>query len=753
MRAIFSLPFRFLLVAAFAAGVSGVASAQDEFDDEFDDEFEESSEDPPPEETGDEDEFSDEFGEEEGGEAEPTEGEESAEEAPAEAREPEDARAQRLRFHNTIHGPTGGLRLVDAIPAAHQSFRAQLMSEFFFASDFLNTGDTNDHIGGHLSLSWAVHDLVEVFASIASYANSNDLEEPNLFQVLGDTQIGVKVGAMILPWLGVGGDLTIGLLNTVGDIGVVFGSTSVGLRADLTADFRGLPSPIPLITRFNLQYFFDNSENLIADVEDARFAALPDPMERRFEDRHLITRVERYALNINRVDFFNIALGVEAPLRAMEDLYINPMLEWTWSIPVNRQGYDCLFIPNPDMPEDPRPGDDGCLDKQGAAAFPMRLSLGVRVLPPVEGFAATAAVDIGLTGTSTFVREVSPTPPYNIMLGISYAYDAADPPPPVPVVQEVERRVEVRVPPPPKGRIIGTVVEQGNNQPVSGAIIAFPSRELTSLVTSQAGTFTTYEFDPGEVQLAITHAEYHDGTCAATIVEAGGDVELRCELQARPRVGTVHGRVVGTDGAAVSAEVQLRGQVNRTVRSDAAGVFSVGELPPGTYTVSVTADEYLIKSQSFDIRARETTEVQVDLVARPARPLVSIQRRAIQIRRQINFATDSAEILPTSNDLMTEIADVIIRNPQIRKIEIQGHTDNNGTAEHNMDLSQRRAESVRQWLIDHGVEADRLEARGYGMTRPLVPNITPANRARNRRVQFVIVEQQDDAAAAPAPAP
>jgi outer membrane protein OmpA-like peptidoglycan-associated protein len=753
MRAIFSLPFRFLLVAAFAV-VPGVALAQDEFDDEFDDEFEEPAADDDAEPAQGEDEFSDEFGEDVA-DAEAEGGGEDAEtpedaEAPADPHSEAAIRERRLRFHNTIQGPTGGLRLVDAIPAARQSFRAQLMSEFFFASDFLNTGDSNDHIGGHLSLSWAVHDLVEVFASIASYANSNNLEEPNLFQVLGDTQIGVKVGAMILPWLGVGGDLTIGLLNTVGDIGVVFGSTSVGLRADLTADLRGLDNPIPLITRFNLQYFFDNSENLISDVETARYDALPDPMERPFEDRHLITRVERYALNINRVDFFNIALGVEAPLEATEDLFINPMLEWTWSIPVNRQGYDCLFIPNPDMPGEPRAGDDGCLDKQGAAAFPMRLSLGVRVLPPVEGFAATAAVDIGLTGTSTFVREVSPTPPYNIMLGISYAYDASDPPVPAPVVQEVERRVEVRVPPPPKGRIVGTVVEQGNNAPVNGAIISFPGRELTALVSSQAGTFTTYELDPGEVQLAITHPEYHDGTCAATIAEAGGDVTLQCELQARPRVGTVRGRVVGTDGAAVMAEVQLRGQVSRTLRSDAAGVFSVADLAPGTYTVSVTADEYLIKTQSFDVRARETTEVQVDLVARPARPLVTVQRRAIQIRRQINFATDSAEILATSNDLMNEIADVIIRNPQIRRIEIQGHTDNQGTADHNLDLSQRRAESVRQWLVDHGVEADRLEARGYGMTRPLVPNITPANRARNRRVQFVITEEQA-ADAAPAP--
>jgi outer membrane protein OmpA-like peptidoglycan-associated protein len=120
---------------------------------------------------------------------------------------------------------------------------------------------------------------------------------------------------------------------------------------------------------------------------------------------------------------------------------------------------------------------------------------------------------------------------------------------------------------------------------------------------------------------------------------------------------------------------------------------------------------------------------------------VSLRAREIIIRRQINFATDSAEILPDSSGLLAEIADVLLRHPEIRLVEIQGHTDNTGDDDHNMDLSQRRAESVRQWLVAAGVEPGRLVARGYGETRPLVPNITAANRARNRRVQFMIQER------------
>ena len=122
-----------------------------------------------------------------------------------------------------------------------------------------------------------------------------------------------------------------------------------------------------------------------------------------------------------------------------------------------------------------------------------------------------------------------------------------------------------------------------------------------------------------------------------------------------------------------------------------------------------------------------------------------VRSRDIQIRRQINFATNSAEILPSSEPLMTEIADVLLRNPDLMKIEIQGHTDNTGRPAANMELSQNRANSVRDWLVAHGVGSARLEARGYGDTNPLVPNITPSNRARNRRVQFIIEERTEAA--------
>jgi outer membrane protein OmpA-like peptidoglycan-associated protein len=126
--------------------------------------------------------------------------------------------------------------------------------------------------------------------------------------------------------------------------------------------------------------------------------------------------------------------------------------------------------------------------------------------------------------------------------------------------------------------------------------------------------------------------------------------------------------------------------------------------------------------------------------------LVSVTTTNIRITQQINFAVNSDRILPTSNALMQAIADALTASPQIRKVSVEGHTDDAGPDARNLGLSERRAQSVVRWLTSHGIAADRLEAHGFGETRPLQP-ITGLTarpladaRARNRRVEFNITD-------------
>jgi OOP family OmpA-OmpF porin len=101
----------------------------------------------------------------------------------------------------------------------------------------------------------------------------------------------------------------------------------------------------------------------------------------------------------------------------------------------------------------------------------------------------------------------------------------------------------------------------------------------------------------------------------------------------------------------------------------------------------------------------------------------------------IEFAFDSAEILPASERTLNIALQILRDNPSAR-VEVGGHTDNVGNANYNRRLSQQRADSVRDWLVEHGVARNRMQTRGYGSAQPVAPNDTDEGRARNRRIEF-----------------
>ncbi len=119
---------------------------------------------------------------------------------------------------------------------------------------------------------------------------------------------------------------------------------------------------------------------------------------------------------------------------------------------------------------------------------------------------------------------------------------------------------------------------------------------------------------------------------------------------------------------------------------------------------------------------------------------VQVTNGQILILEQVFFDTDRDTIKRRSFRILQAVADVLRAAPHLRRISVDGHTDNRASDEHNLDLSQRRAAAVMRWLTEHGVEAGRLESHGYGASRPIASNENNAGRARNRRVEFVIID-------------
>ncbi len=120
---------------------------------------------------------------------------------------------------------------------------------------------------------------------------------------------------------------------------------------------------------------------------------------------------------------------------------------------------------------------------------------------------------------------------------------------------------------------------------------------------------------------------------------------------------------------------------------------------------------------------------------------VAVSDKGIVLLKMVQFETGKADLLKTSNSILDQVASTLEAHPEITRVQVEGHTDNRGKAALNLRLSQSRAERVRQYLIQHGVEGKRLVARGFGITQPIADNATPEGRYNNRRVAFTILER------------
>ncbi len=108
---------------------------------------------------------------------------------------------------------------------------------------------------------------------------------------------------------------------------------------------------------------------------------------------------------------------------------------------------------------------------------------------------------------------------------------------------------------------------------------------------------------------------------------------------------------------------------------------------------------------------------------------------------KIFYDTNKATIKPISFPVLDDVVDVMQKNPQLRLVEVQGHTDARASDEYNLKLSQERAESAKNYIISKGVDASRLVAKGYGESQPIADNTTKEGMSQNRRTEFVILQQ------------
>ena len=242
----------------------------------------------------------------------------------------------------------------------------------------------------------------------------------------------------------------------------------------------------------------------------------------------------------------------------------------------------------------------------------------------------------------------------------------------------------------------------------------------------------TRSLPPGEYTARARAPHYLTEAVTFTIPDAPNH-ERVIQLEVAPVGGTVVVTVENGVGQPIAALVTILGEGRKfTTSADGVGIEPVAV---GTVELSVWAENYRPQRVSATVTKDKKTPVKV--VLEPSRVVVLADR--VDIRDKVFFDLDSATITGVSYRVLDDVAAALENHPELRLVEVQGHTDDIGADDYNQDLSQRRAEAVRKYLIGQGVEHDRLVARGYGESKPLQEGTGEDARDVNRRVMFKVL--------------
>ena len=223
---------------------------------------------------------------------------------------------------------------------------------------------------------------------------------------------------------------------------------------------------------------------------------------------------------------------------------------------------------------------------------------------------------------------------------------------------------------------------------------------------------------------------------APPAVQPAGIPQLPTETSSpEPSVPTGWVRVVAVNegGMPVRCSVRVLGTGKPPIKGGDDGWTEL-ELPAGNHEIVVWSEGY--HSFHTDIEVSEDSKTNIEVTLPGGK--VAIEGDQVRVFEKVFFELDSTEIKQVSFSLLDEVVELLLNHPEITLMSIEGHTDDQGDAQYNIDLSFGRAEAVVHYLTAQGVERDRLEARGHGESKPLLQGESADARAANRRVEFHI---------------
>lgn len=580
-------------------------------------------------------------------------------------------------------GETGLWKVTSAEPLKTLGMRLNIHGEWFYLQEFLIRDDITFRKVGDLSFGIVPYNNLELFLLYQIISTYNDKVPPKTHIATGNLSLGFKYAYPILKYLSTGAMAVFTLNTKPGDVMYSFETTGYTLKSVTTFDAKSLGIDF-LRLHLNLGAY------LIQD--------------KPFGDNFNI--YSHYLLNMNEQKQFLFGLGADFPLRKERLL---PFTEVSFGYP------------------------DG----------PGYASGGVKY-QPFEKFDLSFdfVAEFGIfRGTP---RYAPTTQHYNIVLGLSYGIK------PSYEVKVVKEKVVEKVcdesckkepHPAETGFAKGFVYEEGSETAIGNAIVVMEGTGLTNLATDPIyGDFTTPPLKPGKYNFSIFKDGYEP---SMSMVEIKKNEKAIVKIYLKKKVvdGTIVVNVIDSKGVKVSDAdvVGVSGDKQIEIKKTEDGVYK-SKLPAGKWYIVAKSEHRLSMGKIAEVNPNSETSIEIQLKDKPKDTLIIVEKDRITLKKKIQFAKNSAKIMGNSEIILDMVVDAINSNPKIKKVKIEGHTDNTGDREKNIKLSQDRANAVKEYLIKQGIREDILEAIGYGPDRPIASNKTAKGREQNRRVEFVIEE-------------
>jgi outer membrane protein OmpA-like peptidoglycan-associated protein len=287
-------------------------------------------------------------------------------------------------------------------------------------------------------------------------------------------------------------------------------------------------------------------------------------------------------------------------------------------------------------------------------------------------------------------------------------------------------------------KVEGIVSDSKTKTPIKSQLTVKSNGTVVKTIDSNPDGLFNLDLPKGKVYEVEASASGY-APKAQTIDLTTNDNDLKKDFSLTPEIQGVQlqAKVVDSKTAApveATLVVKNNDKVVKSVKADKTGTIKV-DVPEGkSYEIEVAAPGYVPQRQIIDLTnvpRGVKKEITLD-------PIVKIEKGLVFKFKNVNFNTGTADLTPEALIVLNMVSNILNENPKLQ-IEISGHTDNVGKPAANMDLSNRRANAVMNYLISKGAKPEQMKAFGFGQTKWIATNKTVAGKAENRRVEFKVV--------------